>query len=64
MLKYSSNIGAADIQAALDTMLSVLKHVNDSMHRKAIVGYQVTYSLLFLLKSSDKTIKTPQFLSK
>ena len=41
MLKNSNSVNAPDVQAALDTMLSVLKHVNDSIHRKAIVGYQV-----------------------
>ena len=33
-----------DLEAALDTMLSVLKYVNDIMHQVAITGYPVSAS--------------------
>ncbi|XP_048193609.1 LOW QUALITY PROTEIN: guanine nucleotide exchange factor DBS-like [Perognathus longimembris pacificus] len=40
MLKYSKNCeGAADLQEALNSILGILKAVNDSMHLIAITGY-------------------------
>ncbi|XP_041428746.1 proto-oncogene DBL-like isoform X2 [Xenopus laevis] len=40
LLKYSSNAdGAEELQEALDSMLDLLKSVNDSMHQIAITGY-------------------------
>ncbi|KAM4860067.1 guanine nucleotide exchange factor DBS isoform 3-T3 [Thomomys bottae] len=40
MLKYSKNCeGAEDLQEALDSILGILKAVNDSMHLIAITGY-------------------------
>uniref|UniRef100_A0A8C2TYK7 MCF.2 cell line derived transforming sequence like n=1 Tax=Coturnix japonica TaxID=93934 RepID=A0A8C2TYK7_COTJA len=40
MLKYSKNCeGAEDLQEALNSILGILKAVNDSMHQIAITGY-------------------------
>ncbi|XP_014799645.1 PREDICTED: guanine nucleotide exchange factor DBS isoform X2 [Calidris pugnax] len=40
MLKYSKNReGAEDLQEALNSILGILKAVNDSMHQIAITGY-------------------------
>jgi len=40
MLKYTeSSLGSDELQAALDTILGVLKYVNDIMHQVAITGY-------------------------
>ncbi|OCT66092.1 hypothetical protein XELAEV_18042346mg [Xenopus laevis] len=40
LLKYSSNAdGGEELQEALDSMLDLLKSVNDSMHQIAITGY-------------------------
>lgn len=42
MLKYSKTCdGADDLQAALASILGILKAVNDSMHLIAITGYEV-----------------------
>ena len=30
-----------DLQVSIDSMLSVLKHVNDVMHTDAIIGFKV-----------------------
>jgi hypothetical protein len=48
MLKYMKNqVGNMELQEALDTMLSVLKYVNDVMHSLAISAF--TVSLIFKL---------------
>ena len=42
LLKYSeADEGGADLQSALDTMLCVVKHVNDIMHQISIKGFEV-----------------------
>lgn len=42
MLRYTQDdTGSEDLQEALDTMLSVLKYVNDIMHQVGITGYNV-----------------------
>ena len=44
MLKYTeSSLGSDELQAALDTILGVLKYVNDIMHQVAITGYNVSF---------------------
>ena len=43
MLKYTHNdIGSQELQEAVNTILSVLKYVNDIMHQVAITGYPVS----------------------
>ena len=43
MLKYTSvGEGSEQLQLAVDTMLSVLKYVNDLMHQIAITGFHVS----------------------
>jgi len=42
MLKFTQcDDGTKDLQNALDTMLSVVKHVNDIMHQISIKGFEV-----------------------
>lgn len=42
LLKYSKGCdGCDDLQAALSSILGILKAVNDSMHLIAITGYEV-----------------------
>jgi hypothetical protein len=43
MHKYSQpqEAGAAELQEAVESMLRVLKYLNDIMHQIAITGYQV-----------------------
>ena len=42
MLKYTQNEpGVPELQEAMESMLSLLKYVNDIMHQIAIIGYQV-----------------------
>lgn len=48
MLKYSKNCeGAEDLQEALNSILGILKAVNDSMHQIAITGYDVSNNIIF-----------------
>lgn len=44
MLRYSGDSPelAVALQEALDTMLSVLAYLNDSMHQVSITGYSVS----------------------
>ena len=43
MLKYTGvSEGSEQLQLAVDTMLSVLKYVNDLMHQIAITGFNVS----------------------
>ena len=43
MLRYTQNdAGSDELQEALDTMLSVLKYVNDIMHQIGITGFNVS----------------------
>ena len=43
MLKYTQcGDGVTELEEAVDTMLSVLKYVNDMMHQVAITGYDVS----------------------
>ncbi len=43
MLKYTGlSDGGIDLQQAVDSMLSVLKYVNDLMHQIAITGFPVS----------------------
>ncbi len=43
MLKYTHNgVDTQELQEAVNTILSVLKYVNDIMHQVAITGYPVS----------------------
>ena len=59
MLKYTGDTeGCEDLQQAVDTMLSVLKYVNDLMHQIAITGFDVstmstTLNFLFTPDQTD-----------
>jgi len=45
MLKFAQyDIGSSELQEALDTMLSVVKHVNDVMHQISIKGFPVSFT--------------------
>ena len=43
MLRFTGDntLVSKELKAALDTMLGVLKHVNDIMHQVGITGFQV-----------------------
>lgn len=44
MIKYSKGCeGVVELQAALSSLLGILKAVNDSMHLIAINGYEVRH---------------------
>ena len=44
MLRFTDNDRECEelLQGALDSMLEVVRHVNDSMHQVSIVGYPVS----------------------
>ena len=43
MLRFTDESPAStELKGALDTMLGVLKYVNDIMHQVGITGFQVT----------------------
>lgn len=47
MIKYSKGCeGSVELQAALSSILGILKAVNDSMHLIAITGYEVKHTQL------------------
>lgn len=47
MIKYSKGCeGSEELQAALSSLLGILKAVNDSMHLIAITGYEVKHTYL------------------
>lgn len=49
MVKYTQcGESVTELEEAVETMLSVLKYVNDMMHQVAITGYDVSLSLCSL----------------
>uniref|UniRef100_A0A8D0GV99 MCF.2 cell line derived transforming sequence like n=1 Tax=Sphenodon punctatus TaxID=8508 RepID=A0A8D0GV99_SPHPU len=54
--------GAEDLQEALTSILGILKAVNDSMHQIAITGYDVSDSVLFILKKIRDTKRTRKWV--
>lgn len=59
MLKFTGDSPemTAALQEALDTMLSVLTYLNDSMHQVSITGYSVSENTCGLYNSETKTRK-------
>lgn len=57
MLKFTGDSPemTAALQEALDTMLSVLTYLNDSMHQVSITGYSVSENTCGLYNSETKT---------
>ena len=50
MLKYTLNEeGSTELKEAVDTMLNVLKYVNDIMHSDAITGFNVSSRKLYVI---------------
>lgn len=51
MLKYADNDTMCEslLQEAHDTMLDVLRYVNDSMMQMSIIGFDVSHSFIYCL---------------
>ena len=54
MLKYTDVEDSCELQEALETMLSVVKHVNDIMHQISIKGFEVRLTHLINLATGDE----------
>ena len=65
MLKYNtqSDTGVVELEEALESMLAVIKYVNDIMHQVAITGYDVSNfkKLLELVKCAHVETNSMDF---